>query len=106
MVLDLKDWWTVLRDIGFAENDLLHRDLMDSTDFGESIRQTGGYSAAAEYFSSDRYDEMDSKIVGGNIQLVRALEQAITLGNGRILTSRLVTTIERRVRATLKRRRK
>ena len=92
--LDKKDWWTVLRDIGFDEHDLLERDLMDSTDFGESIRQTGGYSAASEYSGSDRYDEMDMKIAGGNHKLVDALEQAIRLQNGRILTSHHVTEIE------------
>ena len=91
--LDKKDWWTLLRDIGFNENDLLRRDLMDSTDFGESIRHTGGYSAASEYSDSNRFDEMDKKIVGGNHKLVDALEQAIRLQNGRILTSHHVTEI-------------
>jgi monoamine oxidase len=92
--LDKKDWWTLLRDLGFRENDLLRRDLMDSTDFGESIRHTGGYSAASEYSDSDRFDEMDMKIVGGNHKLVDALEQAIRLQNGRILTSHHVTEIK------------
>src|SRR5579862_748278 len=58
-VLDRKDWWTILRDYQFSTRDLLRRDLMDSTDFGESIRQAGGFSAGAEYFTSNRYDEMD-----------------------------------------------
>jgi monoamine oxidase len=96
IVLDKKDWWTILRDRGFAECDLLRRDLMDSTDFGESIRQVGGYSAAAEYFDSDRFDEMDTKVVGGNIQVVRALERAITSRGGRILTCHPVTAIVQR----------
>ena len=92
-VLDRKDWWTILRDRGFTRKELLRRDLMDSTDFGESIRQTGGYSAAAEYFDSDRYDEMDTKIVGGNSELVKALEKQIKLRKGMILTSRRVVAI-------------
>ena len=46
-ILDRKDWWTILRDRGFTRTELLRRDLMDSTDFGESIRQVGGFSAAA-----------------------------------------------------------
>ena len=29
-ILDKKDWWTILRDRGYSERDLLHRDLMDS----------------------------------------------------------------------------
>jgi monoamine oxidase len=93
-ILDKKDWWTILRDRGFDEHDLLRRDLMDSTDFGETIRNTGGYSAAAEYFESDSNDEMDMKIVGGNIKLVRALEKSIRGQDGRILTSHHVTAIE------------
>ena len=93
IVLDKKDWWTILRDHHFSEGDLLRRDLMDSTDFGESIRQTGGYSAASEYFDSDRFDEMDTKISGGNSQLIRALEKAITSNKGRILTCHSVVAI-------------
>jgi monoamine oxidase len=92
-ILDKKDWWTVLRDLGFQENDLLIRDLMDSTDFGESIRHSGGYSAASEYFESDAFDEMDTKIAGGNIELIRALEKAIWKKNGRILMDNQVTSV-------------
>jgi monoamine oxidase len=95
-ILDKKDWWTILRDRGFDEHDLLLRDLMDSTDFGESIRNAGGYSAASEYFQSNRYDEMDTKIVGGNLELVHALEKSIWAQDGRILTSHHVTAIEQR----------
>jgi hypothetical protein len=36
--MDQIDWWTQLRDLGFGPEDLLRRDLMDSTDFGETIR--------------------------------------------------------------------
>ena len=39
--LDRYDWWTWLQNIGFTEDDLLLRDLQDSTDFGESIRTLG-----------------------------------------------------------------
>jgi monoamine oxidase len=92
--LDRKDWWTVLRDIGFEEKDLLRRDLMDSTDFGESIRQTGGYSAASEYSDSDPFDEMDWKIKGGNKRLVEGLEKAIWARGGRVLNSHQVAAIE------------
>jgi monoamine oxidase len=93
-ILDKKDWWTVLRDLGFDEHDLLRRDLMDSTDFGETIRMSGGFSAAAEYFESNPTDEMDWKIKGGNTELVRALEKAIWRQNGRILTGQHVAAIE------------
>jgi monoamine oxidase len=76
-ILDRKDWWTILRDRGFSRDELLRRDLMDSTDFGESIRQVGGFSAAAEYFDGNKNDEMDFRIRGGNIKVVEALAKAI-----------------------------
>src|SRR5438876_141866 len=34
--LDQYDWWTWLESIGFTEDDLLVRELQDSTDFGET----------------------------------------------------------------------
>jgi monoamine oxidase len=75
--LDRIDWRTKLKKIGFSEEELDRRDLMDSTDFGESIRHTGAFVAASEYVFSNRFDEMDMKIVGGNDRLPRALEKAI-----------------------------
>jgi monoamine oxidase len=92
-ILDRKDWWTILRDRGFTRNELLRRDLMDSTDFGESIRQVGGFSAAAEYFTSNKNDEMDFRIKDGNIQLVDALAGKITRRSGRIHRNQEVTAI-------------
>ncbi|MGH9747964.1 MAG: flavin monoamine oxidase family protein [Candidatus Acidiferrales bacterium] len=93
-ILDRKDWWTILRDAGFVESELQRRDLMDSTDFGETIRQSGGYSAAAEYFESNASDEMDKKIVGGNEELPKALKKKIVAGGGKILISRRVWKID------------
>jgi monoamine oxidase len=93
-ILDKKDWWTILRDRGYSEQDLQRRDLMDSTDFGETIRQVGGYSAAAEYFDSDRFDEMDRKLVGGNETLPKALSKEILRRGGKILLKHRVWTIE------------
>jgi len=75
--LDRIDWWTKLKNIGFSEADLRRRDLMDSTDFGESIRHTGAFVAAAEYVFSNASDEMDMKIVGGNDRLPKALKKTI-----------------------------
>jgi len=68
--LDQFDWWSVLRSLGFTPDDLVKRDLMDSTDFGESIRLTSAYAAAAEYFESNPTDEMDFKIRGGNVRVL------------------------------------
>jgi monoamine oxidase len=83
-ILDRKDWWTILRDRGFTPPELLRRDLMDSTDFGETIRQVGGFSAAAEYFTSNKNDEMDFRVKGGNIQVVKGLQRAIIAKGGSI----------------------
>ncbi len=92
-LLDRKDWWTILRDRGFSHEELLRRDLMDSTDFGESIRHAGGYSAGAEYFASNPYDEMDKHIRGGNILLVKALAKFVIQQGGQILTDRHVIQV-------------
>jgi monoamine oxidase len=79
--LDQYDWWTWLEKIGFTEDDLLLRDLQDSTDFGETIRMVSAYAAAAEYFESSPANEMDYKMEGGNSRLVRELETRIGAGS-------------------------
>lgn len=67
--LDRWDWWTWLKKLGFTDDDLRLRDLMDSTDFGESIRHVSAYGAAAEYAESCEHNEMDFKMTGGNSRL-------------------------------------
>jgi len=67
--LDKYDWWTYLEKIGFTNDDLLLRDLMDSTDFGESIRHVSAFAALAEYAESSPKNEMDYKMTGGNSRL-------------------------------------
>lgn len=78
---DRQDWWTYLRSRGFSDKDLLRRDLMDSTDFGESIRHAGAFSAASEYYGegTNSTDQMDWRIRGGNSRLVNALAERIGL---------------------------
>jgi len=76
-LLDRYDWWTWLGKLGFTRDELLRRDLMDSTDFGESIRLTSAFVAAGEYFGSDIYDEMDWKVKGGNHLLPDAMAKRI-----------------------------
>ena len=71
--LDRYDWWTWLQHIGFTEDDLRLRDLMDSTDFGESIRHVSAFLGTAEYLEGSATNEMDFKIVGGNSLLVKEL---------------------------------
>jgi monoamine oxidase len=93
MEMDRLDWWTQLKHLGFSEQDLLLRDLMDSTDFGESIRMTSAYAAATEYLSGNRTDEMDFKIRGGNSLLVNALVADIQKHAAKIHTSATVTAV-------------
>jgi monoamine oxidase len=91
--LDQSDWWTTLEGLGFTLNDRLTRDLMDSTDFGESIRLSSAYLAATEYFCSNKSDEMDFKIRGGNDRLINELAAAVRRGGGRVHIRSTVKTI-------------
>ena len=94
LLLDRYDWWTWLQNIGFTEDDLLLRDLQDSTDFGESIRHVSAYAAAAEYFESSPANEMDFKMTGGNSRLVRELVARV--GQENIRTSAPVAEVRER----------
>jgi monoamine oxidase len=82
--LDREDWWTELENIGFTQDDLLLRDLMDSTDFGESIRHVSAFAAASEYFESSPANEMDFKMEGGNSRLTEALSDRVGRENIRL----------------------
>lgn len=75
--LDRTDWWRFLMQNGIGARDMDLRELLDSTDFGESIRHVSAYAALAEYAESSEYNEMDFKIVGGNGRLVDALADRI-----------------------------
>ncbi|MER3431731.1 MAG: FAD-dependent oxidoreductase [Blastocatellia bacterium] len=92
--LDRKDWWTHLADIGFTREDLLLRDLQDSTDFGESIRHISAYAALAEYAESSPKNEMDYKMAGGNSQLV--MEFANRIGSAAIRRGVRISRIRQR----------
>jgi len=84
--LDKYDWWTYLEKIGFAEDDLRLRDLMDSTDFGESIRHVSAFAAVAEYAESSPKNEMDYKMTGGNSRLAQEFAKRIGAENIRLNT--------------------
>ena len=92
--LDKLDWWTYLEKIGYTQDDLILRDLMDSTDFGESIRHVSAFGALAEYAESSPKNEMDYKMTGGNVRL--AQEFAKRLGDENIKLDTLVTEINQR----------
>jgi monoamine oxidase len=89
--LDRYDWWNHLERIGFTPDDLRLRDLMDSTDFGESIRHVSAFAALAEYAESSPKNEMDYKMTGGNSRLVEEFVKRIGLDN--IETDTIVTGI-------------
>jgi monoamine oxidase len=92
--LDRTDWWTHLSNIGFSRDDLILRDLGDSTDFGESIRHVSAFAALAEYAESSPKNEMDYKMTGGNSRLVE--EFAKRVGTDNIRTGVKVTAITQR----------
>jgi len=75
--LDKFDWWNYLERIGFTPEDLRLRDLMDSTDFGESIRHVSAFAALAEYAESSPHNEMDFKMTGGNSRLAEEFAKRI-----------------------------
>lgn len=79
--LDRYDWWNYLEKIGFSPDDLRLRDLMDSTDFGESIRHVSAFAALAEYAESSPKNEMDYKMTGGNSRLAEEFAKRIGAEN-------------------------
>ncbi len=90
--MDRQDWWTVLKNIGFSDEELRLRDLADSTDFGESIRFVSGYAAAGEYAISCEHNEMDFKITGGNSLLAEEFVKRIGIDSIKLNT--LVSEIQ------------
>jgi monoamine oxidase len=82
--LDRYDWWTYLEKIGFTDDDLRLRDLMDSTDFGESIRHVSAFAALGEYAESSPKNEMDYKMTGGNSRLAEEFAKRIGVENIRL----------------------
>jgi monoamine oxidase len=90
--LDQFDWWRYLVNNGCDGKDLEIRELLDSTDFGESIRQVSAFAALAEYAESSEKNEMDLKIKGGNQQLAIRLADAI--GRENILLGCTVSQVQ------------
>ncbi|MCD2424098.1 FAD-dependent oxidoreductase [Niabella pedocola] len=75
--LDQYDWWRFLVNNGCNGRDLDLRELLDSTDFGESIRHVSAFAALAEYAESSEKNEMDLKIKGGNAMLAQKMRDQI-----------------------------
>jgi monoamine oxidase len=90
--LDKIDFWRHLVNNGCDGKDLELKELMDSTDFGESLRHVSAYAAIGEYAESDDTNEMDKKIKGGNDRLAYAFKDAI--GADKIMLQHKVQKIE------------
>ena len=89
--LDKCDWWHYLVQNGCEGRDLDIRELLDSTDFGESIRHVSAFAALAEYAESSERNEMDLKIKGGNGMLAEKLSEKT--GKENILLGHTVTRV-------------
>jgi monoamine oxidase len=92
---DYYDWWRYLKNNGCPDFDLDIRELLDSTDFGESIRSVSAAAALAEYADAELIstnNEMDKKIKGGNDQLAERFADAI--GRDRIQCNDPVILVE------------
>jgi len=90
--LDKTDWWRYLVNNGMDGRDLEIRELLDSTDFGESIRHVSAFAALSEYAESSEKNEMDFKIKGGNIRLADAMIKEI--GSERVLLKEPVVKVD------------
>ncbi|MDO1446650.1 NAD(P)/FAD-dependent oxidoreductase [Rhodocytophaga aerolata] len=90
-VLDQIDWWKYLINNGISERDIEIKELFDSTDFGESIRNVSAFASLSEYAYSSPNNEMDFRIEGGNTRLVNALSEKIGLEH--ILLNKKATAI-------------
>jgi monoamine oxidase len=89
--LDKMDWWRYLVNNGCEGADLDYRELLDSTDFGETIRGVSAFAALAEYAESSEKNEMDLKIKGGNSMLAKKIADKV--GNEKIKLQHTVNRI-------------
>lgn len=97
--IDKNDWWNYLEKLGFSADDLRLRDLMDSTDFGESIRHVSAFAALAEYAESSPKNEMDYKMTGGNSRLAAEFRNRLKFDE--VMTNTLVTSVTQNARGVV-----
>jgi len=91
---DKLDWWRYLVNRGISDTDLELKELLDSTDFGETIRQVSAYAGISEYAESSPKNEMDYHIKGGNSQIIFKLAEAV--GNENIIPKTKVEKVEQK----------
>ena len=89
--IEKMDWWRFLVNNGCEGRDLDIRELLDSTDFGETIRSVSAFAALAEYAESSEKNEMDLKIKGGNSMLAKKIADKI--GNDKIKLQHAVSRV-------------
>jgi monoamine oxidase len=87
--LDNYDWYAWLRKIGLTPEDLRIREIIDSTDIGESMRAASALVeaesyAGTDYMNPDDTDEMDFHVLGGNTKLVEAIVARLPAGAVRL----------------------
>ncbi len=98
--LDKMDWWRFLVNNGCEGRDLDLRELLDSTDFGETIRSVSAFAALAEYAESSEKNEMDLKIKGGNSMLAKKIAEKI--GHDKIKLEHRVQRIVQNTKGAVK----
>jgi monoamine oxidase len=98
--MDKTDWWRFLVNNGCSGKDLDIRELVDSTDFGETIRNVSAFAALAEYAESSEKNEMDLKIRGGNSMLAKRIAEKI--GDDKILLQHAVNRIVQNAKGGVK----
>jgi monoamine oxidase len=90
--VDKLDWWRYLLNNGCDGRDLDIQNLLDSVDFGESIRHVSAYAAMRHFTTVAQRKELPLKIAGGNGKLATAL--AGKIGEGRVKLNHQVLRIE------------
>lgn len=94
--MDKLDWWRYLLNNGCDGADLDIQNLLDSIDFGESIRQVSAYAALNHFTTVAERKDLPLKIAGGNSRLAEAMADKI--GRDRIKTGCPVLKIEQGTR--------
>lgn len=97
--LDKLDYWRYLEKLGTSEKNMELRELFDSTDFGESIRNVSAYGALSEYAESSQKNEMDFIAKGGNTEMIHSLIKFV--GEERIKYSHIVDMVKIRGNKTV-----
>jgi monoamine oxidase len=89
--LDKLDYWRYLNQIGLSEKNIEIREFLDSTDFGESIRNVSAFAALSEYAFSSEKNEMDLWTKGGNSKMIDTLVNYV--GDDKIKLNHAVTSV-------------